>query len=208
MRTKRLFINSYLELMKMYFYLICSCLIYTSLTAQKLHNIFDGKTLNGWHVPDSNIWFTAHHGVLNVQSSAGKKGVNLWTEKKYKNFIFQTDFLMGDGTVDSGVFLRGENDQIQIGISGSLKRDMTGSPYIPGLKYPVEAKGVAKLLRPKDWNTMKIKLIDKTYTVWLNGIEVMTYTSENIPDEGPIGLQLHPGNVMNIQYRKIKLAEL
>ena len=26
-----------------------------------------------------------------------------------------------EGTVDSGVFLRGENDQVQIGISGSLK---------------------------------------------------------------------------------------
>jgi hypothetical protein len=55
---------------------------------------------------------------------------------------------------------------------------------------------------------MKIQLKDKTYTVWLNGKEVMTYTSENIPATGPLGIQLHPGNEMHIQYRKIKLAEI
>ena len=55
---------------------------------------------------------------------------------------------------------------------------------------------------------MKIKVVDKTYTVWLNGIEVMTYTSESIPASGPIGIQLHPGNEMSINYRNIRLAEL
>ena len=110
--------------------------------------------------------------------------------------------------VDSGVWMRSENDQIQIGISGSLKRDLTGSPYIPKLKYPVEAKGILELVKPTDWNTMKIKMEGKTYTVWLNGVEVMTYTSETIPASGPVGLQLHPGNVMSIQYRNIRLAEL
>ena len=115
---------------------------------------------------------------------------------------------MGDGTVDSGFFLRSEDDQVQIGISGSLKRDMTGSPYIPKLRYPVEAKGVKDILKPKDWNTMKIKAVGKTYTVWLNGVEVMTYTSENMATTGPIGIQLHPGNEMSISYKNIRLAEL
>jgi hypothetical protein len=85
---------------------------------------------------------------------------------------------------------------------------MTASPYVIGLKYPVEANGVNKLLLPNDWNTMKVKLIDKTYTAWVNGKEVMTYTTENIPDIGPVGLQLHPNNEMTIYYRKCKIAEL
>jgi hypothetical protein len=143
-----------------------------------------------------------------VRNNAARKGSNLWTEKSYTNFIFQADYLLGDGVVDSGVWMRSENDQIQIGISGSLKRDLTGSPYIPKLRYPVEAKGVLELIKPTDWNTMKIKMEGKTYTVWLNGVEVMTYTSETIPASGPVGLQLHPGNTMSIQYRNIRLAEL
>lgn len=174
----------------------------------KLKKIFNGKNLKGWKAPDNNIWWTASKGVLYVKSSPEKKGSNLWTEKSYSNFILQADFLMGDGTVDSGFFLRSEDDQVQIGISGSLKRDMTGSPYIPKLRYPVEATKSKDVLKPKDWNTMKIKAVGKTYTVWLNGIEVMTYTSENIPASGPIGIQLHPGNEMSISYKNIRLAEL
>ena len=55
---------------------------------------------------------------------------------------------------------------------------------------------------------MKVKVVGKSYTVWLNGIEVMNYTSEKMVDEGPVGLQLHPGNEMSISYRNIRLAEL
>ena len=174
----------------------------------KMKKIFNGKSLKGWVVPDSNIWWKADRGILSVQSSAEKKGSILWTKKTYENFVFQTDFLMGDGTVDSGIFLRSENDQVQIGISGSLKRDMTGSPYIPKLRYPVEATASKDVLKLKDWNTLKIKMLDKTYTVWLNGKEVMTYTSEAIPASGPIGIQLHPGNEMSISYRNIVLGKL
>lgn len=173
----------------------------------KLKKIFNGKNLNGWKQPQDLSCWTASKGILFVKNNAQKKGSNLWTEKNYQNFIISADFLMGDGTVDSGIFLRSENDQIQIGISGSLKRDLTGSPYLPKQKYPVEAN-VKEILKPSEWNTMKIKVVDKTYTVWLNGIEVMTYTSIDIPASGPIGLQLHPGNEMSISYKNIKLAEL
>lgn len=181
----------------------------TILFAQehKLKKIFNGKNLNGWKLPPDLTCWTASSGVLFVKNNAEKKGSNLWTEKNYQNFIISADFLMVDGTVDSGIFLRSENDQIQIGISGSLKRDLTASPYLPKLKYPVEAN-VKDILKPTDWNTMKIKMVDKTYTVWLNGKEVMTYTSKDIPASGPIGLQLHPGNEMSIKYRNIRLAEL
>ena len=181
----------------------------TILFAQepKLKKIFNGKNLNGWKLPPDLTCWKVSRGVLFVKNNAEKKGSNLWTEKNYQNFIISADFLMGDGTVDSGIFLRSENDQIQIGISGSLKRDLTASPYLPKLKYPVEAN-VKDILKPTDWNTMKIKMVDKTYTVWLNGKEVMTYTSKDIPASGPIGLQLHPGNEMSIKYRKIRLAEL
>ena len=176
----------------------------TSYT-QSWISLLDKNSLSGWKVPENNIWYSVKNGILHIQSGPDKKGSILWTDKNFQNFKIKLQFKMGDGTVDSGVFLRGENDQIQIGISGSLKRDMTASPYIPKLRYPVEAKDVAKILKPKDWNSMQIEVIDKTYSVLLNNKLVMTYTSEGIPSEGPIGLQLHPGNEMSIDYKKIKL---
>ena len=123
--------------------------------------------------------------------------------------MVELDFRMGsEGVVDSGVFLRNEREQVQIGISGSKKRDMTASPYISGKGYPVEAEGVAELLKPHDWNTLRIRARGQTYTTWLNGKEVMNYTSETAVERGPIGLQLHPGRHMRIDFRAIRLTEL
>lgn len=188
-------------------FLLLTIIVSTQAQDPKLKKIFNGKNLKGWVEPANNVWWTVNDGVLFVKSTAEKKGSILWTENKYENFIIQADFLMGDGTVDSGIFLRSEHDQIQIGISGSLKRDLTASPYIPKKGYPVEAK-VKDILKLKDWNTMKVKVVGSTYTVWLNGAEVMTYTSENMPASGPVGFQLHPGNEMSCSFKNIRLAAL
>ena len=173
-------------------------------------SIFNGKDLAGWAVPKGNEaagWYKAVDGVLKIQNGPKKKGSILWTKKKYRDFIMTFEFRFGEGVVDSGVHVR-NRDQIQIGISGSLKRDMTGSPYIPGKGYPVEAKNIKKLLKAKDWNKMIIQAVGKEYTVWLQGEKVMTYKSDSAIAEGPIGIQLHGNRVMAIDFRKLVVSEL
>jgi len=174
----------------------------------KLKKIFNGKNLDGWKAPEGNIWWTAKKGILTAKSDPTKKGSILWTDKSYKNFIIQMDFKFGEGTIDSGIFIRTEKQQIQIGESGSLKRDMTCSPYIPGKGYPEEAKGVKELLKMGDWNTIKVKAEGSKYTMWLNGQEVLVFDSDTAIEEGPVGLQLHPGRDMHIDFKNIKFAEL
>ncbi len=182
----------------------------SSITADdgELKSIFNGKDLTGWDVPDNNIWFTVKDGVLKLENGPQKKGQTLWTSDEYENFEMEFDFKMGKGTVDSGVYVRNSREQIQIGISGSLKRDMTGSPYISGKGYPVEAKGVKELLKLDDWNTMKICAEGKKYTVWLGGEKIMTYESDSAIKKGKIGIQLHGNRVMSIEYRNLKARSL
>ena len=174
----------------------------------ELKSIFNGKDLTGWDVPDNNIWFTVKDGVLKLENGPQKKGQTLWTSDEYENFEMEFDFKMGKGTVDSGVYVRNSREQIQIGISGSLKRDMTGSPYISGKGYPVEAKGVKELLKLDGWNTMKICAEGKKYTVWLGGEKIMTYESDSAIKKGKIGIQLHGNRVMSIEYRNLKARSL
>ena len=174
----------------------------------KLKSIFNGKDLTGWKVPENNIWWKAESGVLKVQSGPKKKGSILQTEKEWGDFVVEVEFKFGEGTVDSGIFIRNGKEQIQIGISGSLKRDMTASPYIPGKGYPVEAEGVKELLKLDDWNTLKVEARGATYTTWLNGKKVMTYTSESAAEKGPIGLQLHGGRDMAIDFRNLRAGEI
>ena len=178
---------------------------------EKLKSIFTGKDLSGWEAPKGNDevgWYTAEKGVLSIQNGPKQKGSILWSKKQYRNFVMEFEFKFGKGVVDTGIHIRNGKEQIQLGISGSLKRDMTGSPYIAGKGYPVEAKGVKDLLKAKDWNKMKIKAVGGQYTVWLQGKQVVTYNSSSAIEKGPVGIQLHGKRVMSAQFRNLRLAEL
>lgn len=180
----------------------------SALVAQeKFEPVFNGKDLSGWKAPEKNVWYLVQDGILQLRSSEDKKGSVLWTEKEYENFVMELEFKFISGTIDSGVHVKSD-DQIQIGISGSLKRDMTASPYIPGKGYPVEAEGVKELLKMDGWNQMRIEVRGTEYVVSLNGKKVMTYKSESGKAKGPIGLQLHGDRDMAIDYRNLKVGEL
>lgn len=178
------------------------------LVLADLPSVLDGKSLRAWRVPDNNIWWKVKDGILKVRNGPAKKGQTLWTKKEYKNFVMEFEFKFGEGTVDTGIYVRNKKEQIQIGISGSLKRDMTGSPYIAGKGYPVEAKGVKEILKLDDWNAMTIVAIGKNYSVWLNRKHVMSYDSDSAIEKGPIGIQLHGNRDMAVDYRNITLASL
>ena len=170
--------------------------------------LFNGTDFSGWQEPENNIWWIIENGVLIAKSDPEQKGSTLWTSKEYIDFALQLDFRFGHGTVDSGVFVRKETEQIQIGISGSLKRDMTCSPYIAGKGYPVEGVGVDALLKKGDWNTILIQAVGNVYTVTLNGKQVLEYPSLTAAEKGPLGLQLHPNRDMQIEFRNILIAEI
>jgi len=175
---------------------------------QQLEPLFNGSDFSGWQEPENNIWWTIEDGVLIGKNDPELKGSILWTSKEYKDFILQLDFRFGPGSVDSGVFIRKVSEQIQIGISGSLKRDMTCSPYVAGKGYPVEAVGVAALLKQDDWNTVRIQAVGNIYTVTLNGKQVLEYPSLTAAEKGPLGLQIHPDRDMQIYFKNILIAEI
>ena len=177
------------------------------VNAQDLPEVFNGKDLTGWRVSQHLESWVVQEGAIHLKSDPGREGSVLWTEREYADFVLELEFKFGKGRIDSGIFLRREPEQIQVGESNSLKRDLTGSPYIAGKGYPVEAQGVADLIQMTDWNAMKIVVIGSRYDVWLNGQHVMNYTSDSAIEQGPVGLQIHPGNEMQMQYRRIRIAE-
>ena len=180
----------------------------TPLFASEPTPVFDGKSLAGWTADGEASYWTAADGVLTGKSDARKKESNLWTERKFTDFVLEAEFRF-TGRTDSGFFLRNKSEQIQLGVSGSLKRDMTCSPYIAEKRgYPVSAVGVDLLLKESEWNQIKIEVRGKKYKVTLNGKPVLDYTTDAEPVPGPIGLQVHGGLEMQIDFRNLKVAEI
>jgi hypothetical protein len=188
-------------------HLLLASLAFCGLAAAEPEKIFNGSGLDGWKVQGADYWRAAD-GILTGQSDDKKQNSVLWTEKSYKDFAIELEFRFS-GDVDSGIFLRHENEQIQIGTSRSLKRDMTASPYIGSKRgYPQEAAGVKELLKEGEWNQMKIVAKGKTYTVTLNGKQVIEYVSDTAKESGPLGLQVHPGVKMKVEFKNVMVEPL
>ncbi|MBI1370649.1 MAG: DUF1080 domain-containing protein [Planctomycetes bacterium] len=179
---------------------------------ESLPSIFNGKDLSGWKAPNPNPWWSVTaDGTLLGQQDEKAKGSVLETEQEYRNCIVELEVRWPEGSdLDSGVFIRAKQKwQCQIGVSRSLKRDMTCSIYVPKGGYVAKAHDVEKLLKPGDWNKIRIEARDDHYTIMLNGQTVLDTDLPGYNTPGPIGLQIHPGvKNMKVEFRNIHAVEL
>lgn len=182
-----------------------------SAAEPKFVSIFNGKDLAGWKAEASKEFWRVENGILVGENNAAKKGNMLWTEKEYGDFVIEFD-VRWKGHVDTGVEMRNPKIQLQLGISGSLKVDMSGSFYVGGKPaYPEEgqSKNAAKLMKPEgEWNTFRIQAKGTTFICWINGTKTVEYTNPKFAGPAPIGLQIHAGLAMKCEYRNIRIAEL
>jgi hypothetical protein len=182
----------------------------------KLEPLFNGKDLTNFKAEASKGFWRVEDGVLVGENDAAKKGNYLWTEKDYRDFVIEFDVRWQPTTakrgIDTGVEMRKPSIQLQLGVSGSLLVDMSGSFYTGGKPaYPEvgQAKHAKELMKPEgQWNTFRIQAKGSTFTCWINGEKASEYTDEKFSGAAPIGLQIHPGVEMKCEYRNIKIAEL
>lgn len=188
------------------------CALVGSLWAAepKLEPIFNGKGLTGWDAPNKEAFWRVENGVLVGESDANLGENYLWSAKSYKDFVLEFD-VRWKGEIDSGIEIRKPKMQLQLGVSRSLKRDMTGSFYVGKPGYPEEgqAKTAAQLMKPEgEWNHFRLEAKGDTFKVWINGKPASDYTNVNFGGAAPLGLQIHKGVKMKVEYRNLRLAEL
>jgi hypothetical protein len=177
--------------------------------------LFNGKDLTNFKAAESKEFWRVENGILIGQNNAAKKENYLWTEKEYGDFVLEFDARWQSTTkrgVDTGVEMRKPKIQLQLGVSGSLLVDMTGSFYTGGKPaYPEsgQAKEAKKLLKPDgEWNTFRIRAKGDTFTCWINGQKASEYTDAKFSGAAALGLQVHGGVEMKCEYRSLKIAEL
>ena len=171
-----------------------------------LEPIFNGQDLAGWTPGEGTFW-RVEDGVLIGENDAAQTGSMLHTDRAYGDVVIEAECRFS-GEIDSGIMLRNPELQVQIGVSRSLKRDMTCSFY--NGKYPEEARATraGELLKPNDWNRIRVEAKGDTFTVWLNGEQVSRYTNPKYAEPAPIGLQIHKGLPMKVEYKNIRALAL
>lgn len=188
--------------------------------------LFDGKSLDGWHkamgVPEAyrgGKWEVVDGVLVGDQDPPGTGGL-LATDKIYRDYIIEFDIQL-DEPADSGVFLRmgedGKNHQLTL--DNDLNKKF-GDVYLSWGKGTVHlAPEGVKHFRQGEWNSVKIRIEGEPARIqfWLNGVHVTDFqhtaeTTEGVPTEGRIGLQVHAGKDWSegskVRFRNIRLTEL
>jgi hypothetical protein len=110
----------------------------------KFEPLFNGRDLTNFKAEGSQAFWRVQGGVLIGENDEAKKGNYLWTEKEYKDFVIEFDVRWKTTTergVDTGIEMRKPKIQLQLGVSGSLRVDMTGCFYTGGKPaYPEEGQ--------------------------------------------------------------------
>lgn len=161
----------------------------------------------GFKKPDPKVWTIANGNIV----ASNTKGPNsiFWTEESFTNVDLAFDFRV-EGEVNSGILLRSASEQIQIGWSPSLKKDMTGSLFVSAKGYVSEACTDAglipleKVLEKGVWNRMNIMAYGGLYTVKINGFTVLRHKSKTATERGAIGIQIDQSKG-KIEFRNLAL---
>jgi len=173
--------------------------------------LFDGSSLSGWsHAGPGH--FELRDGVLQTHGGMGL----LWFDRQsFGDFELRLDWRTSDRTDNSGVFLRFPDPQddpgvaIEHGYEVQINDDPSRDPQTTGAIYGFRGPSTSASHLPGEWNTYRIRVTDREYTVWLNDVLVNRFVSTDSRRglEGYLGLQNHDPD-STVDFRAIRVEPI
>ena len=177
-----------------------------------VESLFNGKNLDGWKIYGTEKWFV-EDGLLVCESGPDKQYGYLATDKWYVNFVLELEFKQ-EANGNSGVFFRSTIEGTKIKgwqVEVAPPNHDTGGIYESygrGWLYqiPDDQEGFLKM---GEWNKMKIQVVGKRVTTWLNGHQMTDLTDDKIGEgKGSIALQIHDGGGIKVRWRNLAIQKL
>lgn len=141
-----------------------------SALAQEWEPLFTGEDLSGWvstGAPDA--WGVEDGEIVTVKPGSGGW---LRTDRMFRDFELEMDFFMPEGG-NSGLGLRGSSggDPAFTGFEVQMLDTHGEEPGLRNCGAVYEAIAPASMAAHEagEWNTYRVKLVDDTLNVWLNG---------------------------------------
>ncbi|PRX43243.1 3-keto-disaccharide hydrolase [Salegentibacter salegens] len=191
--------------------ILLTLLLVTLVGCKSESDLFNGKDLDGWQVYGTEKWYV-EDGLLVAESGPDAQYGYLATEKEYKDFELEVEFLQeADG--NSGVFFRSDIEGTKISgwqVEVAPPELHTGGVYESyGRGWLIKPEGKEDVLNYGDWNKMKIRVEGDKVQTWLNGKEMVDFSDEKIGDaNGKIAVQIHDGGGIKVFWRNIKIKKL
>jgi hypothetical protein len=181
------------------------------LAAEEWKALWDGKSLEGWHVAGKGTW-TIEDGAI--------RGIQEKSEPEYGHLI--SDAIFGDFTVrlkfkalkgNSGFYFRVSKEGFS-GVTGfqaeiDATKDVGGLYETNGRGWVVQpsAKDVGIWFKPGEWNEMKVTAKGGDVTVHINGKKSAGISDDPGRKEGHFALQLHGKDDVEVWFKEIEILQ-
>jgi pimeloyl-ACP methyl ester carboxylesterase len=175
--------------------------------------LFNGKDLSGWE-GDRSLW-SAKDGMIVGNSPGIKHNEFLATEASYGDFALRFSFRLAEGKGNSGVMFRAvrAKGSEMSGYQADIGEGYWGTLYDESRRNKALVQASAKALAAvhnADWNHYEIRVMGDEIRLTLNGVQSVLYHEEDptIAREGRIGLQIHSGGPMQVEFKDIYVQPL
>ncbi|MCZ6792146.1 MAG: DUF1080 domain-containing protein [Planctomycetota bacterium] len=179
--------------------------------------LWDGKTLEGWHQLPGGRWEVRDGRLVGTSSASERRHGMLITDRRFKDFTVRLKYKAVKG--NSGFYFRVDKVDGAVGVHGfqaeiDPRRDVGGLYETGGRAWVVKPteRQVARWLEKKNWldveegwNLLSVSARGRRIVVHLNGHRTAELRNDPGRTEGHIGLQLHGGQDMHVEFKDIEI---
>jgi len=176
--------------------------------------LFNGKDLTGW-TGNSEFW-TVKEGAIVGKTPGINYNTFLYTDKEYDNFVLR--FKVKLKNHNSGVQFRSQVVDpvkfVMAGYQADIAPDYWGLLYEEKKRGMIgfqKAKEVKDLAKTGEWVDVEVRAEGPKITITTNGKNTVEYSEKDEKagaKKGKIGLQLHGGPAMEVEFKDITLEPL
>jgi hypothetical protein len=175
--------------------------------------LFDGKSLKGWTPTPGGKWEVKDGAIVGTSPRSERRHGILLTDRTFSDFLIKAKFRVISG--DSGFYFRADRVKSGVSVHGfQVEVDTsqeTGGLYETGgrgwvQKPTADAINQRKYKRGK-WTDLHLSAIGGHIVVKINGIVSAELKKDKSRRKGHIGLQLHGGQDMHVEFRDIMILE-
>jgi len=186
-------------------------------------DLFDGKTLDGWHQCNGTATFVVEDGTVLGTTAEGSPNSFLCTKKLYSDFELKFEVKVDDA-LNSGVQIRSKchggvpsgrvhGPQVEIatnGTAGFVYGEALSTGWLSQDRGDPEAKAAFKR---GEWNSYHVVANGDSIKTTVNGVPVADLVDKKSGHtEGFIGLQVHGigknAGPYQVRWRNIQLKDL
>ena len=216
------------------FCILTAGLTWPALAADGFTPLFNGRDLTGWDGKPG--WWRVEDGAITAESTAEKPCTKhnylIWRGGEPADFELRFEYRITGG--NSGVQIRsrevpdwdmrGYQADIEDGAqwTGALFEHERGGLALRGEKAVIAADGTKQVtrfadaavlqkgFRSNDWNEYRVIARGPEVQLFINGVKtahVVDRQAGRAAARGLLGLQMHPGPPMKVQFRNVRLKE-